>query len=144
MSPSSPPALRGATFCPKIEEIGWHWPVTCLSCLEDSRPGSPTKDFVSQLQHCDPSLHQIYLHSVQLLVSTALDHLPSTPLAPTATIMSWRSQGITGSNNIPLGKARRFGGDAEPENDGNDVSNGDHSDHDLKRGRSPEPRRSPR
>ncbi|CAM1502700.1 Fc.00g074760.m01.CDS01 [Cosmosporella sp. VM-42] len=44
--------------------------------------------------------------------------------------MSWRSQGITGSNNIPLGK-RRFGdeddldGPPEPE---------------LKRGRDPEPR----
>ena len=25
--------------------------------------------------------------------------------------MSWRSQGITGSNNIPLGNKRRFGGD---------------------------------
>ena len=45
--------------------------------------------------------------------------------------MSWRNQGITGSNNIPLGTRRRFGGDedgpAEPERD-------------LKRGRDPEPR----
>ncbi|OLN89796.1 Branchpoint-bridging protein [Colletotrichum chlorophyti] len=47
--------------------------------------------------------------------------------------MSWRNQGITGSNNIPLGK-RRFGGDDEtPDADTN--GNGD-----LKRGRSPEPR----
>lgn len=46
--------------------------------------------------------------------------------------MSWRSQGITGSNNIPLGK-RRFGGD----DDGPDVDGG--VDH--KRGRSPEPRK---
>ncbi|KAL3951676.1 hypothetical protein ACCO45_013393 [Purpureocillium lilacinum] len=44
--------------------------------------------------------------------------------------MSWRNQGITGSNNIPLGKTRRFGG--EPELDG--------PDRDLKRGRDPEPR----
>lgn len=44
--------------------------------------------------------------------------------------MAWRSQGITGSNNIPLGK-RRFGG--EPEEDGV-------VDRDLKRGRDPEPR----
>ncbi|KAL2108996.1 hypothetical protein VUR80DRAFT_3061 [Thermomyces stellatus] len=45
--------------------------------------------------------------------------------------MSWRNQGITGSNNIPLGK-RRFGGeDGTPQPDG---------DKDLKRGRSPEPR----
>lgn len=48
--------------------------------------------------------------------------------------MSWRNQGITGSNNIPLGKTRRFGAD-----DGVDgVPNGD---GDLKRGRSPEPRK---
>lgn len=44
--------------------------------------------------------------------------------------MSWRNQGITGSNNIPLGKTRRFGG--EPD--------GDASDLDLKRGRDPKPR----
>jgi splicing factor 1 len=43
--------------------------------------------------------------------------------------MSWRNQGITGSNNIPLGK-RRFGGD---DLDGAPVEDGD-----LKRGRSPE------
>lgn len=45
--------------------------------------------------------------------------------------MSWRNQGITGSNNIPLGK-RRFG--SEPDEDGHD------SQPDLKRGRDPEPR----
>lgn len=28
--------------------------------------------------------------------------------------MAWRNQGITGSNNIPLGR-RRFGGDEEDE-----------------------------
>ncbi|EQL02348.1 Zinc knuckle domain containing protein [Ophiocordyceps sinensis CO18] len=44
--------------------------------------------------------------------------------------MAWRNQGITGSNNIPLGKSRRFRG--EPEDDV--------SDRDLKRGRDPEPR----
>ncbi|KAF5245011.1 hypothetical protein FANTH_7479 [Fusarium anthophilum] len=47
--------------------------------------------------------------------------------------MSWRSQGITGSNNIPLGK-RRFG-DEEEEFNGNAGV-----DRDLKRGRDPEPR----
>lgn len=57
--------------------------------------------------------------------------------------MSWRNQGITGSNNIPLGKTRRFGGDGEveeerPYSDG--VANGfANGDRDLKRGRSPEP-----
>jgi splicing factor 1 len=49
--------------------------------------------------------------------------------------MSWRSQGITGSNNIPLGK-RRFGDDEEEEFDGGDAV----VDRDLKRGRDPEPR----
>ncbi|KAK1992283.1 hypothetical protein LX36DRAFT_304049 [Colletotrichum falcatum] len=52
--------------------------------------------------------------------------------------MSWRSQGITGSNNIPLGK-RRFGGedDEYPQDAPPDNSNGN---GELKRGRSPEPR----
>ena len=31
-----------------------------------------------------------------------------------AAIMAWRNQGITGSNNIPLGNRRRFGGDSTP------------------------------
>ncbi|KAK9775603.1 putative Branchpoint-bridging protein [Seiridium cardinale] len=51
--------------------------------------------------------------------------------------MSWRNQGITGSNNIPLGK-RRFGGDDE-EPPTRDASEG-YGNSDLKRGRSPEPR----
>lgn len=38
--------------------------------------------------------------------------------------MAWRAQGITGSNNIPLGNRRRFGNDEAPP--------------DMKRGRSPE------
>lgn len=49
--------------------------------------------------------------------------------------MSWRNQGITGSNNIPLGNRRRFGGDGE---DGGDQEAT--PDRDLKRGRDPEPR----
>ncbi|KAK4215968.1 hypothetical protein QBC37DRAFT_280610 [Rhypophila decipiens] len=64
--------------------------------------------------------------------------------------MSWRNQGITGSNNIPLGKVRRFAGDSDdgrsnenaapapappPPSNGNGFSNGD---RDVKRGRSPE------
>ncbi|KAK4044875.1 hypothetical protein C8A01DRAFT_31061 [Parachaetomium inaequale] len=58
--------------------------------------------------------------------------------------MSWRNQGITGSNNIPLGK-RRFGGDGEEDGitngsaSPNGFANGDrNSDRDVKRGRSPE------
>jgi len=55
--------------------------------------------------------------------------------------MAWRNQGITGSNNIPLGKTRRFGGDShEPEEGNNSYGNGyANGDRDLKRGRSPEP-----
>jgi splicing factor 1 len=51
--------------------------------------------------------------------------------------MAWRNQGITGSNNIPLGSRRRFAGE------GNDDSqNGSFADPSAygdsgKRGRSP-------
>lgn len=65
--------------------------------------------------------------------STAAAVYSSSTISASIAIMSWRNQGITGSNNIPLGKTRRFGGDPD-----DDVqSNGD---SDLKRGRSPEPR----
>ncbi|KAM3484068.1 hypothetical protein MY8738_002507 [Beauveria namnaoensis] len=47
--------------------------------------------------------------------------------------MSWRNQGITGSNNIPLGSRRRFAADGDGDGD---VT----PDRDLKRGRDPEPR----
>lgn len=56
--------------------------------------------------------------------------------------MAWRNQGITGSNNIPLGARRRFGGsDSAPPDDGG--YNPSHpqaglSDGNYKRGRSPE------
>lgn len=57
--------------------------------------------------------------------------------------MSWRNQGITGSNNIPLGSRRR----GDPEDDGAvkreasvDTPSFSNGDRDLKRGRSPEPR----
>ncbi|KAK5944408.1 hypothetical protein PMZ80_003689 [Knufia obscura] len=56
--------------------------------------------------------------------------------------MSWRNQGITGSNNIPLGNRRRFGGD-----DAGDSRNGSsyavrEDSYSSKRGRSP-PRAEP-
>ncbi|KAL9102632.1 MAG: hypothetical protein Q9163_002247 [Psora crenata] len=58
--------------------------------------------------------------------------------------MAWRNQGITGSNNIPLGNRRRFGGggeDSTPPEDGGynptQPSNG-YADGTYKRGRSPE------
>lgn len=55
--------------------------------------------------------------------------------------MAWRSQGITGSNNIPLGSRRRFGGnDPAPSNDDGFQAQpqGGVSDGGYKRGRSPE------
>jgi splicing factor 1 len=53
--------------------------------------------------------------------------------------MSWRNQGITGSNNIPLGSRRRMGGDGGAAEDGSPAPTV--SDVvDLKRGRDPEPR----
>lgn len=61
--------------------------------------------------------------------------------------MSWRSQGITGSNNIPLGK-RRFGGESDFKSEDGDSAKPDFDDtfsngpdRDLKRGRSPERKR---
>ncbi|KAG7114615.1 Branchpoint-bridging protein like [Verticillium longisporum] len=57
--------------------------------------------------------------------------------------MSWRNQGITGSNNIPLGK-RRFGDDEEDGGGGGGGGGRDRAPAvggaELKRGRSPEPR----
>ncbi|KAL8988576.1 MAG: hypothetical protein Q9169_008531 [Polycauliona sp. 2 TL-2023] len=56
--------------------------------------------------------------------------------------MSWRNQGITGSNNIPLGTRRRFGGDedggaASSNGNGYNPSEPSAGYPDLKRGRSP-------
>ena len=55
--------------------------------------------------------------------------------------MAWRNQGVTGSNNVPLGNRRRFGGrdgDSAPAEDYNpsQPANG-YSDGGHKRGRSP-------
>ena len=47
--------------------------------------------------------------------------------------MSWRNQGITGSNNIPLGNRRRFGGDDGDSRNGTESPYADSN----KRGRSP-------
>ena len=47
--------------------------------------------------------------------------------------MAWRSQGITGSNNIPLGNRRKFGGRESPTDDGYRQDS-----EPPKRGRSPE------
>ncbi|KAK2743643.1 hypothetical protein FQN57_004752 [Myotisia sp. PD_48] len=49
--------------------------------------------------------------------------------------MAWRNQGITGSNNIPLGR-RRFGGD-ESADDVSSASTPAPPDAGIKRGRSP-------
>lgn len=52
--------------------------------------------------------------------------------------MSWRQAGSTGSNNIPLGTKRRFGGggDDAPRDNAPPPSRG-YSDDSYKRGRSP-------
>lgn len=50
--------------------------------------------------------------------------------------MSWRSQGITGSNNIPLGNRRRFGGDSNGDSQ-NGSSYDSYGEVSSKRGRSP-------
>lgn len=57
--------------------------------------------------------------------------------------MAWRSQGITGSNNIPLGNRRRLPGEsASPQRDEGGYnptqpSNGFSDGGGFKRGRSP-------
>lgn len=56
--------------------------------------------------------------------------------------MAWRQQGSTGSNNIPLGNRRRFGGDSASPNsrdDGgyNPTKPATGLDNGYKRGRSP-------
>jgi splicing factor 1 len=51
--------------------------------------------------------------------------------------MAWRSQGITGSNNIPLGNKRRFGGDTADDGGEYNPSAPATGMVDLKRGRSP-------
>ncbi|KAI8936715.1 hypothetical protein NX059_012563 [Plenodomus lindquistii] len=51
--------------------------------------------------------------------------------------MSWRNQGITGSNNIPLGNRRRFGGDDGGDAGGYNPSAPAEGLSELKRGRSP-------
>lgn len=57
--------------------------------------------------------------------------------------MSWRSQGVTGSNNIPLGNRRRFAGsDTTTVEDGGYNPSQPGAGLDLKRGRSPVARKS--
>jgi len=50
--------------------------------------------------------------------------------------MAWRQQGSTGSNNIPLGNKRRFGGDDPRDSAPAPTSKGP-ADDSYKRGRSP-------
>lgn len=55
-------------------------------------------------------------------------------ITPYHADMAWRNQGITGSNNIPLGNRRRFGDDSAPASEDGFRQPSDGS----KRGRSPE------
>ncbi|PYH41352.1 putative zinc knuckle transcription factor/splicing factor MSL5/ZFM1 [Aspergillus saccharolyticus JOP 1030-1] len=51
--------------------------------------------------------------------------------------MAWRNQGVTGSNNVPLGR-RRFGGDEAPEDESRTATPASAAgDSAYKRGRSP-------
>lgn len=50
--------------------------------------------------------------------------------------MAWRNQGITGSNNIPLGR-RRFGGDDVADDESRTATPASVGDNGIKRGRSP-------
>ncbi|POS88318.1 hypothetical protein EPUL_000618 [Erysiphe pulchra] len=54
--------------------------------------------------------------------------------------MAWRTQGSTGSNNIPLGNKRRFGGDDQSSRREDNGYNSNHApsrNEDYKRGRTP-------
>ncbi|KIW25377.1 branchpoint-bridging protein [Cladophialophora immunda] len=51
--------------------------------------------------------------------------------------MAWRNQGITGSNNIPLGTRRRFGGEGNGDSQNDSSANSPAWDDSSKRGRSP-------
>lgn len=51
--------------------------------------------------------------------------------------MSWRNQGITGSNNIPLGNRRRFGGDGNGDSQNDSPVDSPSFGDSGKRGRSP-------
>lgn len=51
--------------------------------------------------------------------------------------MSWRNQGITGSNNIPLGNRRRFVGDGNGDSQNGSSYDSGHGVESSKRGRSP-------
>jgi splicing factor 1 len=51
--------------------------------------------------------------------------------------MAWRQQGSTGSNNIPLGNRRRFGGDSASPRDDGGYNQSEAPDRSFKRGRSP-------
>jgi splicing factor 1 len=50
--------------------------------------------------------------------------------------MAWRNQGITGSNNIPLGTRRRIGGDNNDDG-GYNPAEPSTGINEMKRGRSP-------
>jgi len=51
--------------------------------------------------------------------------------------MAWRQPGSTGSNNIPLGTRRRFGGGGDTSTQRDDGYNSHAVDGGYKRGRSP-------
>lgn len=102
-----------------------------LAACDCSGPRSFGKFAFESLSHHHPSYNSPFL------ITTPSRHCETDK-------MSWRNQGITGSNNIPLGKMRRFGGDGEEDGTNGTVSSNNYSnessngDRDVKRGRSPE------
>jgi hypothetical protein len=75
-------------------------------------------------------------HTSLLCRAATLSRSTPTDTEHLSANMSWRNQGITGSNNIPLGNRRRFGGDDDAG--GYNPAAPAEGLSELKRGRSPE------
>ncbi|KAG7007512.1 hypothetical protein G7Y79_00009g026210 [Physcia stellaris] len=152
--------IQGAKKCiPALEDY--------YECLHHKKEGAqtrfrdsstelkPTKLNYAYKRHVE---YEAYAHCVKLQARPARLDLDSqllsfaiVPTFPSSTTyfvtalltikMAWRNQGITGSNNIPLGTRRRFGGnDSTPPVDdgGYNPSQPLTGMSDGKRGRSPE------
>lgn len=62
---------------------------------------------------CHFSLAELLNFTLFFLLRLVL-RITNQPFPDLSEAMAWRNQGITGSNNIPLGR-RRFGGDDEDD-----------------------------
>lgn len=92
-----------------------------------------SRDIVSKYgRHMPARISLCSIKSHHSNISLQLAFLTSYACDTNSYKMAWRNQGITGSNNIPLGR-RRFGGDEEAgSTPGSAVV-----DNGVKRGRSP-------